>query len=160
MSSTKVWTYSLKMILLLACLLFLGVASPAWGLQTHRAPEGLYVHQMAHLFLAFSMAAFAYRIKAFSLKQRPHWAKLFYMALIFVFWNLWAFGGHICEELLPEEYFIGPITDPNHLLILQDTVAYLYYITRWDNLFLVIIFWLFYRGLDGLARKIRSEGRV
>ncbi|WP_456434280.1 hypothetical protein [Thermosulfuriphilus sp.] len=131
----------------------------SWALQTHRAPEGLYVHQMAHLFLAFTMAAFAYRIRSFRLHRSPNWAKMMYMALVFVFWNLWAFSGHVFEELLPEDLFIGPQTDPKHLLILKDSLAYLYFITRWDNLFLVIIFWLFYRGLDGMAQKIRSEAR-
>ena len=41
----------------LTVLLVLGQTESAWALQAHGAPEGIYVHQMAHLLF---MGALAY----------------------------------------------------------------------------------------------------
>ena len=86
---------SLGMIALLAGLL---LPVPAHATQTHGGPEGLVVHQFAHLFFIFSMGLFIYWLRKRRLVSDKGWRYIQYAALFFIFWNLDAYLSHWLSE--------------------------------------------------------------
>lgn len=72
--------------------------STAWALQAHGGVEGVYAHQMAHLFFAFSMGLLIYWLRKRRLISIKGWRYIQYAALWFIAWNTDAIIGHWLEE--------------------------------------------------------------
>ncbi len=146
-------------LILIFCLLFLA-SEKAFALQVHPHPEGLIAHQVAHLFFAFAMGLFAYRIKKMGLLARPHWNHLFLAAILLIFWNLWAFCGHLvalkisAEVILPQE---GHYHFCQKSLLVKGPWELLFYLFKYDNLFTLPAFYLIYRGLSRIEALLRGE---
>jgi hypothetical protein len=81
-------------ILPFALFFVLAPAEHAFAIQTHGAPEGLYAHQLAHLFFILCMGSFAYRIRRSSLPKNQGWQLIVLGSILLIAWNLWAFTGH------------------------------------------------------------------
>ncbi|NPA49123.1 MAG: hypothetical protein GXO20_04020 [Thermodesulfobacteria bacterium] len=143
---------------LLALLVF---PAPLWALQVHPSPEGLVAHEIAHLFFAFAMVLFAYRIRRMRLSQRPHWRYLQYAAALLVVWNLWAFLGHlIALEISPEVFFPQDGGDYHFCqkkILIAGWRELLFYILKNDNLFTLPAFYLIYRGISRMEALLRGE---
>jgi hypothetical protein len=125
--------------ILLFLLLIMAILLPgeALALQVHGEPEGLYVHQMAHLFYILALGYFFWDIRRTAFTGRG-WRYLQLFCILMIFWNLLAFGGHAAGVFIyPEELsqtdcylqtrLIGPFT----------MHKYLYYIARLDHLICV-----------------------
>ncbi len=66
----------------------------AWATQTHGGSEGLFVHQLAHLFFAFSMGLLIFWLRKWRLTISVGWRYIQYAAFFFIAWNLDTMGSH------------------------------------------------------------------
>jgi hypothetical protein len=125
-----------------------------WALQVHGAPEGLYVHQMAHLHYIFALGYFFWDIRRTSFTGRG-WRHLQLFCLLMTLWNVIAFVGHLAgiyldpQVLLQTDSYLqtrllGPIT----------TNKILYFITRLDHLILVPALFFLFLGLRSFYRSV------
>ncbi len=74
----------------------------ALALQVHGAPEGLYVHQMAHVFYVLALGYFYWDIRRAAFTSRG-WRFLQLFCLLMIAWNVLAFIGHIAGSYLGPE---------------------------------------------------------
>ncbi len=130
---------------------------PALALISHGHPEGLYVHQIAHLLFAGAMVFLIYMLTREGLQRISGFQILIWANVFFIWWNLHAFVGHLAEVMLSEQAFLGQPTDPGQRLVMTDGTAWVYYATQLDHLILVPAFYLFYRGLKALVRQPKGE---
>ena len=130
-------------------------ATPAWATQTHGEPEGLYVHQLAHLFFIFSMGLLIYWLRQRNLVREKAWRYIQYSAMLFILWNINTFAVHFLDEHV-ELIRIRRI-DNWHLQI--DTAAeyghlrWIYYLAKLDHLLCVPALLCLYMGLRRLYHE-------
>ncbi len=145
----------------LVCLAIVSVADPALATQTHGGPEGLVVHQIAHLFFLLSMGTLAYWIQSHGLSRQRAWRLIRYAAIMLIVWNTDAFIAHLLDEqtALIE---VHPV-DLFHLSIVPhpgwDFLAPLYYLFKLDHLFCVPALVLLYLGLRHLLKESGEKSR-
>jgi hypothetical protein len=135
--------------------MMLAGATPVWATQTHGEPEGLFVHQLAHLFFIISMGLLIYWLRRRNLVQQKAWRFIQYGAMLFILWNIDTF----CVHLLDEQVDMIRIRqlDAWHLQI--DTAAWyglIYYIARLDHLLCVPAMLCLYLGLKRLYHENQS----
>jgi hypothetical protein len=141
---------------MVALALVIGLPRTALALQPHGHPEGLYVHQMAHVLFVFAMLFLLYHLK----KERLPGLRWFTGAgILFVLWNLNALVGHTAEVYVEPRDFLGGPADLSRRLLMSGPAAWTYYATKWDHLILVPAFILLYFGLQALARTPRPLER-
>jgi len=75
-----------------------GMATPALATQTHGQPEGLYVHQIAHLFFIISMGILEFWLRQRNLVREPGWKYIQLAAVLLILWNLNAMAVHFLDE--------------------------------------------------------------
>ncbi len=143
---------------LLAMLLF---PLPAFAVQVHAEPEGLYVHQMAHIFFIFSMGTLIYWLRERRLTAHKGWRRLQYAAFFFILWNLNALINHHLEgrEDLFSVATPGVFTawiSPNPGV---EWVALVSYVTKMDHLLCVPAIVFLFSSLHHLLRSA-DGGRV
>ena len=131
---------------------------PAYATQMHVAPEGIYAHQMAHLFFMFSMATLIYWLRARRLIEQTGWRYIQNAALFFIFWNIDTFMVHLLDEQLG---FIQMETiAPWQIRIISHNsmkgLEVLYYIAKLDHLFCVPALLFLYAGLKRLLKESRK----
>ena len=134
------------------------LCGPAYAIQSHPAPEGLYVHQLAHVCFIVSMAVLAYWLEVHQFCRQKGWRYIQIAALLFVLWNMAAFAGHWIEEKIPRELFVGD-PDWSQRLIAGDNVwADLFYILKLDHLISVPAIVCLYYGIKLLYRDLEKGG--
>ncbi|HID70489.1 MAG TPA: hypothetical protein EYP35_08545 [Desulfobacterales bacterium] len=117
-------------LLLLVLTVFLG---NAWAVQSHAAPEGLYVHQMAHVFYSF--------------------------ALCYLFWNVFALTGHTLSGYVDKSVF-GQQSDSVSTTSQKqfNSLKLWFYFTRIDHLVSVPAFgFLFFRMRTIYRDRLKEE---
>ena len=128
---------------------------PAWAIQTHTNPEGLYAHQMGQLAFLGAMIYVCWQIWRRGLLLRPGYRSLYWACLCFGAWNVLTFAGHWAEEGLEH----GAIDQTaGHLfrhLHITDLNGLIYYLATLDHLILVPALLLYYLAL----RTFRAEQR-
>jgi len=128
---------------------------PAMATQGHGQPEGLYAHQMAHLFFIFSMGVLIYWLQSLELTAIPGWRLIQFAALFFILWNVNAYAAHYLEEQLDllaisrKGPWLIEIQAPDGL----GWLAYVYYVTKLDHLFCVPALIFMYLGLKRLQNE-------
>ena len=141
-----------KTLLVLAIAL---VSEPALATQAHSAPEGLYAHQLAHIFFIVSMGVLIYWLRERKLVQAVGWRYIQYAALFFILWNVDAFSVHLLEEQIAVidvrriDSWKLSITAANH----SDTLIWLYYAAKLDHLLCVPAVLFLYFGLRRLLKE-------
>jgi len=121
----------------LAATLLLAMPRAAWAIQTHGAPEGLYVHQMAHLFFAGSLVYFHWIIRRNDFTGRG-WRYLQLFCICMICWNLLTFTGHAMNLLLTHDDFsAGPGLWHSRMLGPITPVKWTYYLAKLDHLICV-----------------------
>ncbi len=88
--------------MLFICLL----CSNAWATQEHADPEGLYSHQISHIFFMFSMVVLIVQIHRSSPLHRG-WNYIGMAALLFLLWNITVFTVHWIREYITPDFFSG-----------------------------------------------------
>lgn len=127
----------------------------AWALQTHGDPEGLYVHQFAHTFFAFSMGLLIYWLRKWGLAAHAGWRAIQYAAFFFILWNINAIVGHWLEELT--ELIVIKRSGTLRIEIVSaqgfDWLALIYYLVKLDHLLCVPALFCLMLGLRRLYRQ-------
>lgn len=134
-------------ILPLALFVVLAPAELAFAIQTHGEPEGLYAHQLAHLFFILCMGSFAYRIHRSSLPKNQGWQLIALGSILLTAWNLWAFTGHYVTLLIPADSIILPADKRIPHLHIASWKEILYYVLNMDHLLCVPALLFLYLGL-------------
>ncbi len=132
---------------------------PALALQSHGPVEGLYVHQAAHVFFAFSMALFAIRIR-YSAIMNPKATKFISTgAILLIVWNIWAFYGHILEVFITPEQIVLPESGERMppYFYATDWQDIIYYILKMDHIICVPAVACFLAGINIHFRHCNSE---
>ena len=134
------------------------IAEPAFATQAHSAPEGLYAHQLAHIFFIISMGVLIYWLRARQLVLSPGWKYIQYSALFFILWNLDAFTVHLLEEQIAVidiqriNLWQINITAAEH----SKALVWLYYFAKFDHLLCVPALLFLYFGLRRLFKKTET----
>jgi hypothetical protein len=136
-------------LLLLVILLW-----PVRGLaiQVHAEPEGLYSHQIGHVFFVFSMAVFAFWLQKTRLASKRGWRYIQISCAIFILWNLGAMAGHMLDSRLPEDAFVR-IAWGRALVIEKAFAPYLHYFLKMDHLIAVPAMIFLLLGLNRLKEE-------
>lgn len=130
-------------------------ASPALATQGHGGIEGVYIHQLAHLFFMLAMAILIFRLREEGLVVQRGWRYIQYAAFFFILWNIDAFIVHLLDDQLRIVQLTRlnawqlKISGPNHFLVR------FYYMTKLDHLLCVPALWFLYRGLKHLLAEAR-----
>jgi hypothetical protein len=135
--------------------LILIVAEPAFATQAHGSPEGLYAHQLGHLFFIISMGILIFWLRERQLVQAAGWRYIQYAALFFILWTVDAFFVHLADEQLAIievqrinlwEIKLSGTADSNILI-------WLYYLAKLDHLLCVPALLFLYFGLRRLLKE-------
>ena len=134
---------------------FLLLAGPAWATQTHGQPEGLYVHQMAHIFFIISMGILEFWLRQRNLTDERGWKYIQLAAVLFILWNIDAILVHFMDEHLD---ILGIIKiDFWHLKIDNtqgpDSISLIYYFLKLDHLLCVPAMFCLYYGLKTILKN-------
>lgn len=135
------------------------ITEPAFATQAHSAPEGLYAHQLAHVFFIVSMGVLIYWLRARKLVQLVGWRYIQYAALFFILWNLDAFMVHLLDEQLAVietqriDLWNISITARNH----SKGLMWLYYFIKLDHLLCVPALLFLYFGLRRLLTETETK---
>lgn len=129
-----------------------------FALQIHSAPEGLYSHQLAHVFFLISMAIFAFWLQRSRLVRIKGWRYIQISCLFFIVWNIMAMSGHVLATRLGQGAFVG--TGLQTSLVLRNSlVPYFYYVLKMDHIVCVPAIVFLYLGLRALKRQLEGERR-
>ncbi|MEJ2039837.1 MAG: hypothetical protein P8X55_13040 [Desulfosarcinaceae bacterium] len=127
----------------------------AHATQAHGGPEGLQVHQMAHLFFVFSLSLLIYWLKKWGLTISKGWRYIQYSAYLLIFWNLDAFATHWLDEQ-------SSLIKIHRLAAMQlqittapgyEWLATVYYLAKLDHLLCVPALFMLFMGLRRLLHE-------
>lgn len=128
-------------------------ADTAWATQEHADPEGLYSHQIAHIFFMFSMLLLAFQV----MRSRPlheGWRFIGLASIAFFLWNLNVFTVHLIREYIGPELLRGPSGNWAQMLDISGPGAKVFYAGKiLDHFFLSGALILFVLGLRKLVGK-------
>jgi hypothetical protein len=134
------------------------ITEPALATQAHSAPEGLYAHQLAHIFFIVSMGVLMYWLRERKLVQAVGWRYIQYSALFFILWNADAFFVHLVEEQLGLVSIqrIGLWDIDITTTMKSQTLLWLYYAAKLDHLLCVPALLFLYFGLRRLLKNTET----
>ncbi|MFZ5766945.1 MAG: hypothetical protein ACOY4H_15310 [Thermodesulfobacteriota bacterium] len=114
-----------------AFFLFLFLPAQAWALQPHGEPEGMYVHQMAHILFSGALLYLYLHTRSTPDLVSRGWRYLQMFCLLTIAWNITALVGHYVSDLHSQRAADG----------VTDIVDFFYTLTRMDHfLFVPAIF--------------------
>jgi len=134
------------------------ITEPALATQAHSAPEGLYAHQVAHIFFIVSMGILIYWLRERKLVQAVGWRYIQYSALFFILWNVDAFFVHLVEEQLAlvDIQRMGLWEINITTTMKSQTLLGLYYAAKLDHLLCVPALLFLYFGLRRLLKDAEA----
>lgn len=127
--------------------------------QTHGGPEGIYAHQIAHLFYILSMGFFVHWLRVRKLVEESGWRFIQYAAFFLILWNLDAFLVHFIDDQIGLIHWerIGlwhiQIKAQNG----NNALEILYYFAKLDHLLCVPALFFLYLGLRRLLKASHSK---
>jgi hypothetical protein len=137
-------------IVLLLPIALLLLPDQAWALQSHGPPEGIYVHQLAHLFFAAALGYLFWDIGRNAFPGKG-WRYLQIFCILMILWNLLAFSGHwlgfhIADSdiLRPSGYFSSQIIGP------ISSIKLIYFSATLDHLLSLPALFLLFMSLRSL----------
>jgi len=140
-------------------LLALMIPVTAAATQVHVPSEGLYVHQIAHLFFALSMAILLYWLRQRQLVRERGWRLIQLAALFFIIWNMDAFFVHILDDR--GDLFRTIDAGTWHATIeferKVELLALFYYLGKMDHLLCAPGMILLYFGLRSLLHEAQRH---
>jgi hypothetical protein len=142
-------------VLLVLTAALIGAPASGWAIQVHPAPEGLYAHQLAHLFLAASLGFFAFWLQRRGLVAINGWRLIQASCLLLVLWSLAAMAGHHLEGRLSPEALRS--AEGGAYLAVDGPRALLYYLLKMDHFLCVPAMALLYLGLRRLRGSSGGE---
>ena len=134
-------------------------ADPVLATQTHGQPEGLYVHQMAHIFFIISMGSLEFWLRQRNLIKEKGWKYIQLSAVLFILWNIDAVMVHFLDEHLD----ILGVTKIGLWHIQLDNfqgssiIPTLYYLLKLDHLLCVPAMFFLYYGLKTILKNTIAD---
>lgn len=129
-----------------------------WALQSHAAPEGIYVHQLAHIFFLAALCYLFWDIRRSSFPSKG-WRFLQIFCVLMVLWNIVAFTGHWIGFFMDKSYFV---TESGYLSAKLagpvSTTKLIYYFTKLDHIFSVPALFCLYLCMRSLYKASCEEG--
>ena len=146
--------------LLLTLAAVLCLPGEALALQVHGEPEGLYVHQMAHLLYVLALGYFFWDIRRTAFTGRG-WRYLQLFCVLMAVWNLLAFGGHAAGVYLePESLSQTDCYLQTRLVGPFDLNKFLYFIAKLDHLICVPALGFLFLGIRSFYRSVAEQPSV
>jgi hypothetical protein len=105
----------------------------AWALQSHGPPEGLYVHQMAHLLFSGALIYLYWHTRTTPVIASRGWKYLQVFCGFLIFWNLLAFTGHEALVRLNPDDFMDKGTWSEKMVGPISFIKVVYYIAKMDH---------------------------
>jgi hypothetical protein len=140
-------------------ILFLLFSSSVWATQEHADPEGLYSHQIAHLFFMFAMVVLIIQIKRTS-PLSEGWRYIGIAAFLFLLWNIDVFTVHRIREQITPELFSGSAQMWTQEIELPTLKTKMFYAGKiLDHLLLVGAMVVFIFGIKSFSKDIGREER-
>lgn len=146
-----------------ACLLsivilgsFLMLPENALALQSHRYPEGLYVHQMAHVFFLLALGYLYWDIRRTRFTGKG-WRYLEIFCIIMMCWNMVAFTGHAIDVYAEN---ILTITDDYLWSKIQGPINFhklLFYLAKFDHMLAVPGLLFLFIGMRSLYFSVEKH---
>jgi hypothetical protein len=127
----------IRCTLLLTFWWLFGSVENAMALQTHGAPEGLYVHQMAHLLFIGALAYLYWHTRRTQETSGKGWKYFQLFCLFLIAWNALAFTGHSTYEHLEAGDFIDQNTWAAKLAYPITFKKILFYLAKMDHFLIV-----------------------
>lgn len=134
--------------ILVVLIAIFGLPANVWALQSHGAPEGKYVHQMAHLLFTGALSYLYWHTRKTKELTGKGWKYLQIFCVLFACWNLLAFIGHEAFEFLNREDFINKNSWKEQLAPPVSGVKLVYFFTKMDHL-------IFVPALSALVMSLR-----
>jgi hypothetical protein len=132
----------------------------AWAFQSHPAPEGLYAHQLAHLFFALAMGILVYWLQVNDFIRQRGWRLIQMACILLLLWNLTTMLGHWVEERVTADAVIGE-PDWTQRIILDSVMTSLYYVLKLDHLICVPALVCLFLGIRSLYKlALKEEGHA
>jgi len=132
------------------------------AIQIHGMSEGIYVHQIAHLFFMISMGFFIHWLRRGKLVKEAGWRYMQYMAFFFILWNLDVFILHFLDEQLG--VIQVSLIDLTHIRIQAANgmrgLEIFYYLAKLDYLFCVPALFFLNLGLSHLVAESHSKKAI
>lgn len=131
----------------------------ALATQSHSAPEGIYAHQIAHVFFMLSMAFFIHWLRDKKLVEETGWRFIQYAAFFLILWNIDAFLVHLLDGQLCIIQVERMGSSHIQLTALNGNKFFelLYFIAKMDHLFCVPALFFLYSGLKRLLKENHSN---
>ncbi|MBI4965854.1 MAG: hypothetical protein HY913_21430 [Desulfomonile tiedjei] len=130
----------------------------ASAFQSHPGPEGLYAHQLAHIFFILAMAFLGYWLQVNGFTRERGWRLIQISCILLILWNIVAFTGHWLEERIPETVVSGE-PDWTQRIAVNSAWTGLYYALKLDHLVSVPAMLFLLLGIRSLYRQAVTEGR-
>ena len=128
-----------------------------WAFQSHPAPEGLYVHQLAHLIFIVAMSILVYWLQSNRFVEQRGWRLIQVACILFILWNIVAFAGHWVEEQIPKESVFGEPDWRQRIDLRSTPLAPVYYLLKLDHLVSVPAMVFLVLGLRSLYKQVLSR---
>ena len=134
----------------------------AFATQGHGGIEGVYVHQMAHIFFIISMATLIYWLRQSGLARQTGWRLIQFSALFFILWNL----DTILVHALDDQFSVLQVERIVRWQILltdrfdSDFLKWVYYVAKLDHLLCVPALLFLFSGLKRLLKDNTNEDQV
>jgi hypothetical protein len=127
----------------------------ALATQAHGAPEGIYAHQLAHIFFIISMGFLIHWLRERKLVNNSGWRFIQYAAFFLICWNIDAFTVHLLADQLGiiQIKKIGAEHIQINAVNAGRGFATLYYIAKLDHLLCVPALCFLYFGLRRLVKE-------
>jgi hypothetical protein len=126
-------TFRLLRYLLWSASIVLALSGNAVAVQVHGPPEGLYVHQMAHMAFAAAMVFLFYMLYKHPLGTCEGWKYLKLSIFFFLLWNIDTLLVHALGTMLPNDAVQGTSFWNQRIVGPLDWKRVLFYITRNDH---------------------------
>jgi hypothetical protein len=138
-------------------LFVLAVPDPAWALQSHGPPEGIYVHQMAHVLFFGSLLYLYWDLRRSSFEGKG-WTYLQWFCILMLAWNIIAFTGHtVAIHLESEHIFTATSYIHSRLMGPMNLLKVVFYLTRFDHIVVVPALFFLLIGLRSLYRNVEAQ---
>lgn len=147
----------LPFVCILATVFIILHPSLSWALQTHDAPEGLFVHQMSHLLFVASLVYLAWDIHRNKFSGRG-WVYLQFFCVFMSLWNVLAFTGHaVAHHLLKSDFFTESTYFYTKIFGPFTSAKITFYIAKLDHLVSVPALVFLFLALRTLYHSIETE---
>ncbi len=153
--ATSKKTYQLLSIFMVLAVFIM--PEQAMAVQTHTAPEGLYVHQFAHIFYAAALGYLFWDLRRNTFSSKG-WKLLQVFCILMILWNVVAFTSHTLAEFIDK----SDLTSQAGYLATQlqgpfTPLKVSFYLAKFDHLFSVPALLFLFLSLRTLYRNSCKE---